>query len=193
MEQRLQKLPTYLSLAIAAVLALQVSGFAWSFVHKGGDRDSVRPAGQAVRRTAPLNIGEVIAAHLFGQAEADASQVAPTTLPLLLVGTWADVDPAFGMAMVRESESAPQRLVRVGDELPGGATLREVYARRIVFERDGRYEDLSFPENPLQQAEPPSIHAVESMPVEGEEGTATAQEEPPASESEQPAEAPAEQ
>jgi general secretion pathway protein C len=119
---------------------------------------------------------------MFGQPEADPSRVVATTLPLQLVGTWADSDPAFGMAMIRESEGAPQLLVRVGDEMPGGATLREVYAKRIVFERDGKYEDLAFPENPLQQADPPSIHAVESMPVEGEDGAVATQYEPPAAE-----------
>jgi general secretion pathway protein C len=190
-EKQLQRLPLYLSLAIAALLALQVSGLAWSFVHSGGGKASPRAA-QPRPRAAPLNVGQVIAAHLFGQAEADPSTAVPTQLPLQLVGTWADVDPAFGMAMVRESEGAPQKLVRVGEEMPGGATLREVYARRIVFERDGRFEDLAFPENPLQQADPPSIHAVESMPVEGEEGTPAAQEEPPAAEPEPAVEAPAE-
>jgi len=180
-EKRLQGLPLLLSIVIAAALALQVSGFAWSFVQKGGARESARPAGQGLHRPAPLDIGQLVGAHLFGQAEGDPSHVVPTALPLQLVGTWADADPALGMAMVRESEGAPQRLVRVGEEMPGGATLHEVYARRIVFERDGKYEELAFPENPLQEAEPPSIHAVESMPVE-EEGTPAVADEQPAAE-----------
>jgi len=175
-QKQLQKLPLYLSLLIAAVFALQVSGLAWSVVHKPGEKESPRGA-QPWHRPAPLNIGQVIGAHLFGQPEADPSRVVATTLPLQLVGTWADANPEAGMAMVRESEGAPQRLVRVGEEMPGGATLRGVYARRIVFEREGKYEELAFPENPLQEADPPSIHAVESMPVEGEEGTPTAQDE----------------
>lgn len=183
MEKQLQKLPLYLSLLIAAVLALQVSGLAWSVVHKPGEKESP-PGARPWHRPAPLNIGQVIGAHLFGRPEADPSKVVPTQLPLQLVGTWADADPEAGMAMLRESEGAPQKLVRVGEEMPGGATLRGVYARRIVFERDGKYEELAFPENPLQEADAPSIHAVESLQVEGEEGTSTAQEEPPAAEPE---------
>lgn len=187
MEKQLQKLPLYLSLLIAAILALQVSGLAWSVVHKPGEKESPLGA-RPWHRPAPLNIGQVIGAHLFGQPEADPSKVVPTQLPLQLVGTWADADPEAGMAMLRESEGAPQKLVRVGEEMPGGATLRGVYARRIVFERDGKYEELAFPENPLQEADAPSIHAVESLQVEGEEATPTAQDEPPAAEPEPAAE-----
>jgi len=151
-QQRLQKLPSYASVLIAAVLALQVSGLAWPVVHKPGDAASPR-ALRPGQRMAPLDIGQIIGAHLFGQAEADPTQVAPTSLPLQLVGTWADADPQKGMAFVREGEGGPQQLYRVGQDLPGGGVLRQVYARSIVFERDGRNEELSFPQGRLQFAE----------------------------------------
>jgi type II secretory pathway component PulC len=155
-QQRLQKLPLYSGLAIAAVLALQVSGLAWSVVHKPGEAASPR-ALQPGQQAAPLDVGQIMGAHLFGQAEADPTQVAPTSLPLQLVGTWADADPQQGMAFVREGEGGPQQLYRVGQSLPGGGVLREVYARSIVFERDGRNEELSFPQIRLQYAERASL------------------------------------
>jgi type II secretory pathway component PulC len=165
-DQKFPRLPLCLSLVIAALLALQVSGLAWSVVHKPGEANRPPTDLQPRHPLARLNVGQVVAAHLFGQVAADPSKVVPTTLSLQLVGTWADSSPGAGMALVREADGAPQRLVHVGEELPGGARLREVYGRRIVFERDGKYEDLAFPENPLHEADPPSMHAVESMQVE---------------------------
>jgi hypothetical protein len=66
------------------------------------------------------------------------------------------------MAFLREGAAAPQHFYRVGDTLPGGGVLREVYRSRIVFGRDGRTEELTFPEHRLQLAPPPTLRAVES-------------------------------
>ena len=168
MDEKFQKLPLYLSMVIAALLALQVSGLVWSAVHKPGETTRPPTAVQPTYHLARPNVSQIVAAHLFGQVAADPSTVVPTSLSLQLVGTWAEATPEAGMALVREPGGALQHLVRVGEELPGGATLRRVYGRRIVFERNGQYEDLAFPENALHEADPPSMRAVESMQVNEE-------------------------
>jgi hypothetical protein len=47
----------------------------------------------------------------------------------------------------------------VGETLPGGGVLREVYRTRIVFARDGRLEELTFPERRLAFSALPSLAA----------------------------------
>jgi hypothetical protein len=51
--------------------------------------------------------------------------------------------------------------------LPGGGVLREVYRARIVFAREGRMEELSFQQHPLQFAGPPSVGAIAALVAAG--------------------------
>lgn len=106
---------------------------------------SAAPAGQAV------NSGSRIAAlHLFGEADskpaAVAQEVVPldapeTRLKLVLSGLYTAEVPEQALAIIAEP-GGDEKPYRIGDPLPGGAELKEIYADRIILSRAGRYETL---------------------------------------------------
>jgi hypothetical protein len=81
------------------------------------------------------------------------------------------------MAFVREKGGGLQHVYHVGDALPHGAVLRQVYARRIVFERDGKFEELAFPESTLRFAARPSLGSLAYNPGVDDSGLGRTPEE----------------
>ncbi len=96
--------------------------------------------------------------HLFGQSGmaiplgGGAFDAPETSLDLLLRGTLASDDPKQGMAIVVDSEG--DGFYNVGDELPGAASLHEVYTDRVVLVHQGRFETLRLrdEENPAPRS-----------------------------------------
>ena len=85
--------------------------------------------------------------HLFGVAGQRVAAVAPeTTLQLFLRGTLSDANGGAGIAIIADANGS-ERAYRLGDELPGAATLKAIHAGRVELERNGRRESLSLPNN----------------------------------------------
>lgn len=86
--------------------------------------------------------------HLFGNPGLSTAQLArsapATQLQLLLRGTLAEADPRSGMAVIADPVSG-ERAYRVGDALPGGASLDAVYPDRVVLLHEGVQETLGLP------------------------------------------------
>jgi general secretion pathway protein C len=88
--------------------------------------------------------------HLFGSTSApidlaQLAQAAPATaLKLTLRGTLNENAPEGGIAIIAD-ESGADRAYRVGDTLPGDATLEGIYAGRVLLGRGGVNESLSLP------------------------------------------------
>src|SRR4030095_15524790 len=105
-----------------------------------------------VASTGSLSVPDIAAKNLFGHATAVGTAPAPvdapeTRLRLTLEGIFLAELPEESAAIVFEP-SRPGELVLVGGKLPGGATLREVHADRIVLNRNGVTETLRFPDQP---------------------------------------------
>lgn len=161
-----------LSALLVGALLAQAGAIAWPALRHGIGASETRPHA-AARAFAPrpgLSVAGIVAGHLFGMAEPAAGQAEKTALPLELVGTFAAAEPTSGMAFLREGPGAPQHFYRVGDTLPGGGVLREVYRTRIVFARDGRLEDLTFAEHRLAFASAPSLAALGAPSLPGRAG-----------------------
>lgn len=96
--------------------------------------------------------------HLFGtpdskeQAPAAPIDAPETQLNLDLKGVLHSDDPEEARAIVAGS-GQPERKYRIGDELPGGATLERVYKDRVILKRNGRYETLKLPRDALEGAD----------------------------------------
>lgn len=95
--------------------------------------------------------------HLFGEAgliqvkKQDTPKVAPKTrLRLILKGVFTAEQSGESGAIVEEIGKSAD-YYRLGDTLPGNATLEEVYSDRIILRRNGRLETLSFEEKPQTQ------------------------------------------
>jgi general secretion pathway protein C len=152
-----------LSALLLVALLAQAGAVAWPVLHHrldprmGQGAAAAAAPGHAIALRPGMSVANIIAGHLFGAAEPEAGPAEKTALPLELMGTFAAADPTTGMAFLREGAAAPQHFYRVGDTLPGGGVLREVYRSRIVFARNGRIEELTFPERRLAFAALPSL------------------------------------
>ena len=92
--------------------------------------------------------------HLFGKAD-KTSKVVPTnapetTLRLTLKGVFASADAPSAIIAAANGQ---EREYSPGDSLPGGAKLREIFADRVILERQGRFETLSLQRRELNNKE----------------------------------------
>lgn len=136
-------LPQLVTVVAAAALAAQLATVVWKFV-PGARRAPPPSAGQPLQ--APADLGELNRAHLFGGSTAAASgaEAPRTRVALVLAGTLAVRDPKAGLAIIGETAQAGH-VYAAGSALPGGVRLHEVYADRVVLDRDGALETLPLP------------------------------------------------
>ncbi len=169
-EETLRRLAAGVNIVLVLLLAAQLAELTWRWVPlppaaspapgvapfaPGGASTSVR-AGSRASGAAQAAEGDVARLHLFGTKSAApprASRPAPAAMPetrlqLTLRGVFASDDPALAGAIVAE-RSGKEAFYNVGDTLPGGAVLKEVYPNRIVLQRRGRLETLHMPKEPV--------------------------------------------
>jgi general secretion pathway protein C len=142
-----------LALALAAQLALIVVGIT------SRSRQTAPPSVALAPPAPPLDIGGLVNAHLFGNAVVqntggDGANAPPSSMPLVLAGLLATEDPKEGMAIIGESAAAA-RVVAVGQQVPGGATLHSVYADKAVIDRNGTLESVLLPRRSSGAFAPP--------------------------------------
>lgn len=152
-----------LALALAAQLALIVVGIT------SRSRQTAPPPVAAAPPAAQLDIGGLVNAHLFGNAvvqnsSGDGANAPPSSMPLVLAGLLATDNPKEGMAIIGESAAAA-KVVAVGQQVPGGATLHSVYVDRAVIDRNGALESVLLPRRAggtLTTAPPPPVASMPS-------------------------------
>jgi general secretion pathway protein C len=160
-----------LALALAAQLALILVGIT------SRSRQTAPPPAAAAPPAPQLDIGGLVNAHLFGNAvvqntNGDGANAPPSSMPLVLAGLLATDDPKEGMAIIGESAPAA-KVVAVGQQVPGGATLHSVYNDRAVIDRNGVLESVMLPRRsagtlgppppPVATAAPQNDAAIERM------------------------------
>lgn len=141
--------PWLVSMALAALIAVELARTALG-AFGGAPLKSVAPA--APRAAPPasqraIDVQQVVSAHLFGIATAEAAAVDPANAPvstanLVLAGTIATQDPKHGVAII--SDGGPSKVYSVGDTV-GGATVHSVYMDRVLLDRSGSLESLVLP------------------------------------------------
>jgi general secretion pathway protein C len=146
-------LPLAVSALLVVLLAWQLVQLAWTLL---GARTGETPASTtAPSATLPpaqpaVNVGTIVNAHLFGEANAPASgsadpnSVAATQMPLVLVGTIAHSNPEMGYAIIGENPGAA-KVYGVGKTITGGTKLHSVYPDRAIIDRGGKLEALLLP------------------------------------------------
>lgn len=103
----------------------------------------------ATTRAAP-DLNAILSRNLFGTAGATAAApvnqpAVVTRLPLELLAVYVADDPEESAATI--AERGRQGInYRIGDQVPGNATLVEVHPHHVVLRRAGTREILSFPE-----------------------------------------------
>jgi general secretion pathway protein C len=140
--------PTYASLALAALIVVEVARLAVSLLNapvRTPEPEVTRAA--PARRHAGVDVQSVVSAHLFGVATVDATVQDPANAPLssanlVLAGTIASQDPKRGVAII--SDGGPSKVYAVGDNV-NGATLHSVYLDHVILDRAGTLETLLLP------------------------------------------------
>jgi len=79
-----------------------------------------------------------------------------TKLPLRLLGTAAAADKALSWAAIEDLETKQHLVVRLEQEIKGGARVLKIERRRIVLQNGGRREELALEGDPGAPAPSPS-------------------------------------
>ena len=143
-------LPWAVSALLVVVLAWQLVQLAWALLgaqSQGPLVTAPADAGPAARPA--VDVGAIVAAHLFGEANApagstDPNDVAATQMPLVLAGTIAHSDPERGYAIIG-SNAQSAKVYGVGKTITGGTKLHSVYPDRAILDRGGKLEALLLP------------------------------------------------
>ena len=140
---------------LVLALAYSLAQISWRFLPPVEEASIPTPElSSMLTRATPNNAGQQIPQwHLFGQAEAEAVNDIPEELPetslqLTLRGVIAAPDMAIARAIVADP-AGKDNFYKVGDTLPGNATLSEIHSDRIIIQRGGRYETLTLPKASL--------------------------------------------
>lgn len=142
---------------LVTLLAWTASQLVWQLVPtadpgaapeaRGGaptDRGEQRPRSERGERIAEQ--------HLFGRAAPlDELEEIPvdapeTRLNLTLRGVFHSRVPERALVIISRGNQG-EDFYRVGDELPGGATLTAIHPDRVILRREGRHETLSLPQD----------------------------------------------
>lgn len=134
-----------------------------------------RPSGQAAGGGSQAPRRDISRWHLFGEKPAAGVPARPavadlpeTQLNLTLRGVVAS-DVAGESGAIIGTPDGLERFYGINDELPGGAMLTEVFADRVVLERNGRLETLRLPKEALDQAQGRSVR--DQPPSPGQQPT----------------------
>jgi len=121
----------------------------WKLVPAPGDKGQWRPSPIQGQNAGPVDVSGL--KQLFGKADTSKPKVEPvvevitdapkTSLSIQLTGVVASSAEQHGLAIIESSGG--QETYALGDKIKGtSASLKEVYADRIIITNGGRYETL---------------------------------------------------
>lgn len=149
------RLPLIAALVLALAMLASLGWQGWQFYQAEQSRvhEAARTAVTTQQPTTQqLTSVDLPAINLFGEPGAQAQpepqsteNLPETNLRLFLRGVMAGDENSIASALIEGSDSRTEAYV-IGDELPGNAKLRSVYANRVIIERSGKLENLYFPE-----------------------------------------------
>ncbi len=147
-----QTLVWFVNLLLLVLIAQAIASVTWQMLDEGDLPESIRSTPSIVNRStqqsAILMSQQIANRHLFGQADSSVSvqrgsNAPETKLNLLLKGVIASSDVRNAVAFIAAGQNAREKSYSIGDNLPGGAILKEIYDERILLEYRGRMENLS--------------------------------------------------
>lgn len=148
-----RRLPRLALLAAVLLLAAELARLTWLLAPV--PETAGAPPAATAPETAPAaaeegpDIAGLVSMHLFGEAgkreprQEEAIDAPETQLNLTLLGVVASQTPEESRAIIKGG--GEENAYRVGDQLPGGATLHAVYADRVILDRRGQLEALRMP------------------------------------------------
>lgn len=157
--QLLARLPHAVALVLVVLIGIRGALFVADLAG-GSLTDPLAPVAAAPPVRNVVDVPSILRSNLFGQSLAATGGTAPvTSMQLVLAGVVAASDEKLGLALIG-TNSATVEMKKVGDPLPGGATLHAVHVDRALINRGGAIEALLLPDvGSLSFAPPPPQQA----------------------------------
>lgn len=144
-------LPSLFTIILIIACSYTLSKITWSLIP--GDESSAPSSFQPKTgiKQASKKYNEITDAHLFGIFQQTASKtkqtVAPETrLNLQLKGVLATNPMEYGSAIISKGKNGKEDTYALGDKV-SSATVKEIYADRVILERAGKLETLRMPKD----------------------------------------------
>jgi general secretion pathway protein C len=130
------------------VLAAAIVQWWWRFQIPSMPADLV-PTQPVEAPVEVLQLNKLTELHLFGQnLEQSLTNLPETTLQLDLKGIYSDPDEEMGSAIIAVP-GQQDHVYLIGDTVPGGAVLLDIYEDRVILRRAGQLESLMLPQKKL--------------------------------------------
>jgi len=148
LQQLNRRLATIVSLLLVVACAWLLVEITWLFFPQGEDTSPV------VQQTQPRinkqnqqnNFRQLTAANIFGVSDSAITQkqsdVPETRLNLTLKGVLAATPMKMASAIIAQGKNGKEEIYGIGDKMPGGVIIKEIYPEHVVLERGGRLETL---------------------------------------------------
>lgn len=140
------------NLVLITLIAYAAATMSWQLVSSFTQQEqTVTVSRSAAKPQTRTSLSTVPKLHVFGEADKEPIAIdqpidAPETrLRLELTGLFASSDPKLSLAIISE-QNGKDESYRIGDSVPGNATLHEVYADRVILKRLGNLETLRLKE-----------------------------------------------
>ncbi|MGD8803805.1 MAG: type II secretion system protein GspC [Gammaproteobacteria bacterium] len=144
-----QRLPVIISLLLVIACAHALASITWMLLpeDEAGTQQRAISTAPVIRQVDQRQaIRQVASAHLFGEMQSSAlpQQVkAPETkLNLVLRGVIAATPMTLSQAIIARGRNGKEEVFAVGEKMPGGITIEEIYADHVILNRGGRLETL---------------------------------------------------
>ena len=155
-------LPAWVSLLLVIVIALQLARIIWMLIPAPAAGDPVpAPANQPVsvgQGNSSANVQAIVAAHIFGIADADPEASAPLIVEdtsnladtrltnLSLKGTIAATETELAVAIIADGNNE-EKVYAIGEAVTSAAHLHAVYVDRVVLNESGVLTNLKLPKD----------------------------------------------
>ncbi len=168
-QQRASRLVFILLLVVMAAVLAQLT---WKLIPVPELQVSAPPLPRATAPAGPAGerVWNLAQWQLFGakpegaRLEVPVEALPETTLNLVLRGVFASSRPGDVSGAIIGAPNGVDSFYAINARLPGGATLKEVHADRVVLERSGRLETLRLPKETLDSGAAPSSAARQAAP-----------------------------
>lgn len=146
----IRRLPLLVNIVVLVLLVDAIARLTWQWLSPEDKPQAPvqqQAASQPVASTA--NAARKVARfHLFGQADLVADNGKPTVAPetklnLVLRGVVSSDKSADAVAIIATRGGKNEKGYAIGDRLPGGAELKEIYSDRVILKHRGRLETLT--------------------------------------------------
>jgi general secretion pathway protein C len=149
LQQLNRRLALVASLLLIVACAWLLVEITWMFFPQDEETTSVvqqRTQPRINKQNQQNNFNKLTMANLFGVSDKAIAQkqanVPETRLNLTLKGVLAATTMKMASAIIAQGKNGKEDIYGIGDKMPGGVIIKEIYPEHVVLERSGRLETL---------------------------------------------------